>query len=122
MALDHLDLSISAGLIFGFLGPNGGGKTTTVRILCGILAPTSDRAAVLGFGSHLEADRVKEVIGYVSQSFLLYRNLTVEENLLFYFLALRCSFTRREFRIVGTLQARSLRRARVHSLSPGKSQ
>jgi len=84
LAVDRVNFSIPYGEIFGFLGANGAGKSTTIRMLCGILAPTSGAATVAGFdvGSHPE--QIKQSIGYVSQRFSLYTDLTVEENLQFY--------------------------------------
>ncbi len=83
-AVNNLTLSIEEGEIFGFLGPNGAGKSTTIRMLCGILTPTSGSATVGGYSVTTEADKIKHIIGYMSQSFGLYQDLTVEENLTFY--------------------------------------
>ena len=83
-AVNNLNLSIGQGEIFGFLGPNGAGKSTTIRMLCGILEPTSGEGLVGGFDINRETEKVKELIGYMSQSFGLYQDLTVEENLRFY--------------------------------------
>ena len=83
-AVDHVSFSIKYGEIFGFLGANGAGKSTTIRMLCGILAPTSGTAFVGGFDVNTDPERVKESIGYVSQKFGLYTDLTVEENIEFY--------------------------------------
>lgn len=83
-AVDHVNFSIGYGEIFGFLGPNGAGKSTAIRMLCGILAPTSGTATVGGFDVNTEPERVKESIGYVSQQFSLYTDLTVQENLEFF--------------------------------------
>ncbi len=83
-AVNNLTLSIGESEIFGFLGPNGAGKSTTIRMLCGILEPTSGTATVGGYDISTEADKVKTVIGYMSQSFGLYQDLTVGENLMFY--------------------------------------
>jgi len=84
IAVNNLSLSIEEGEIFGFLGPNGAGKSTTIRMLCGILQPTSGSATVGGYNIITEADKIKTIIGYMSQSFGLYQDLTVEENLAFF--------------------------------------
>jgi ABC-2 type transport system ATP-binding protein len=83
-AVDSLDLRIGRGEVFGFLGPNGSGKSTTIRMLCGILRPTSGNGTVGGFDIVNQPEQIKRVIGYMSQSFGLYNDLTVEENLAFY--------------------------------------
>jgi len=83
-AVNNLNLSIEEGEIFGFLGPNGAGKSTTIRMLCAILEPTSGSATVGGYNIITEADTIKNIIGYMSQSFGLYQDLTAEENLAFY--------------------------------------
>lgn len=84
VAVDHINFTINYGEIFGFLGANGSGKTTTIRMLCGILAPTSGDAIVAGFDVVKHSEDIKRSIGYVSQRFSLYTDLTVEENLQFY--------------------------------------
>jgi ABC-2 type transport system ATP-binding protein len=83
-AMDGVSFTVERGSIFGFLGPNGAGKTTTIRILLGLLKPTSGRATVLGFDIAKQAARVRKRMGYMSQRFSLYDDLTVEENLDFY--------------------------------------
>jgi ABC-2 type transport system ATP-binding protein len=83
-AVDDVSFDIRRGEIFGILGPNGSGKTTAIRMLCGLLAPTSGTATVAGFDVATQPDAVKAHIGYMSQAFGLYRDLTVEENLRFY--------------------------------------
>ena len=84
VAVDHISFRVRAGEIFGFLGPNGSGKTTTIRMLCGLLAPTAGRALVLGYDVARDPEAVKARIGYMSQRFSLYSDLTVRENLEFY--------------------------------------
>jgi ABC-2 type transport system ATP-binding protein len=84
VAVDHVSFSLNYGEIFGFLGPNGAGKSTTIRMLCGILAPTGGTATVAGFDVLTDPESIKKSIGYVSQKFSLYADLTVEENLAFY--------------------------------------
>jgi ABC-2 type transport system ATP-binding protein len=83
-AVDHVTFEIPRGAIWGFLGPNGAGKSTTIRMLCGILTPSEGRAEVLGYDVVRDPERIKERIGYMSQRFSLYDDLTVEENLAFY--------------------------------------
>lgn len=84
VAVDRLTFQVGRGEIFGFLGPNGSGKTTTIRMLCGILPPSSGAGRVLGRDIAREAEAVKSSIGYMSQRFSLYEDLTVTENLTFY--------------------------------------
>jgi ABC-2 type transport system ATP-binding protein len=83
-AVRSLDLSIGEGEMFGLVGPDGAGKTTTIRMLCGILRPTSGRALVLGFDVVKDAEKLKSRIGYFSQKFSLYGDLTVDENIEFF--------------------------------------
>jgi ABC-2 type transport system ATP-binding protein len=84
VAVDHLNLTVRTGELYGFLGPNGAGKSTTLRMLCGIMEPTEGDGRVLGIDLRREPERVKSAIGYMSQRFSLYDDLTVEENLTFY--------------------------------------
>jgi ABC-2 type transport system ATP-binding protein len=83
-AVDNIDFEVSKGEIFGFLGPNGAGKTTTVRILCGLLRPSSGECRVDGIDVGKNPEKVKQRIGYMSQKFSLYEDLTVGENLQFF--------------------------------------
>ncbi len=84
VAVDHVSFEIRPGEIWGFLGPNGAGKSTTIRMLCGILDPTEGTAEVLGFDVRRQHEDIKARIGYMSQRFSLYPDLTVRENLEFY--------------------------------------
>jgi len=84
VAVHDVSFEVRRGEIFGMLGPNGAGKSTTLRMLCGILDPSGGRATVVGFDVAKEPDRVKQNIGYMTQRFSLYEDLTVEENLRFY--------------------------------------
>lgn len=83
-AVDHISFTIPRRQIFGFLGPNGAGKTTTIRMLLGLIKPTSGTATVLGFEILRQAEEIRKRVGYMSQKFSLYNDLTVEENLNFY--------------------------------------
>ncbi len=84
VAVDHVSFTVGRGEIFGFLGPNGAGKTTTIKMLCGLLAPTSGRGRVAGFDVGTQSESIKRRIGYMSQLFSLYGDLTVEENIAFF--------------------------------------
>jgi ABC-2 type transport system ATP-binding protein len=82
--VDHLNLEVRRGEIFGLLGPDGAGKTTTIRMLCAIMDPTEGRARVAGFDTQKEPEQIKKRIGYMPQQFSLYGDLTVDENLTFF--------------------------------------
>ena len=83
-AVDHISFSVRAGEIYGFLGPNGAGKSTTIRMLCGLLTPSSGAGTVAGFDIMTQSEEIKKHIGYMSQKFSLYEDLTVAENIEFY--------------------------------------
>ena len=84
VATSDVNLRVPRGTVYGFVGPSGSGKTTAIRMLCGLLKPTSGRASVNGFDIERQPERVRESIGYMSQRFSLYNDLTVAENLQFY--------------------------------------
>ena len=83
-AVKNLNLAVHTGEIFGFLGANGAGKTTAIRMLCGLLLPSAGTGKVAGFDILTESERIKQHIGYMSQKFSLYEDLTLAENIEFY--------------------------------------
>ena len=84
VANDHLDFEVYKGEIFGFLGANGAGKTTAIKILCGLSFPTSGEIRVAGYDVYTQVEQIKKNIGYMSQRFSLYPDLTINENIRFY--------------------------------------
>ncbi len=83
-AVDKVSIEVKRGEVFGFLGANGAGKTTMIRMLCGLLSPTEGKATVAGYDIRTQSEQVKRNIGYMSQKFSLYGDLTVQENMRFY--------------------------------------
>ncbi|MCL4782338.1 MAG: ABC transporter ATP-binding protein [Bryobacterales bacterium] len=121
VAVDNVSLEVRRGEIFGFLGPNGAGKSTTIRILCGLLTPTEGTATVAGHDVARDPERVKLSIGYMSQKFSLYDDLTVEENIDFFSGIYGVPEERREARKTYALELSALaeRRATLTGLLPG---
>jgi len=125
VAVDHVSLTVPKGEIFGFLGPNGAGKSTTIRMLCGLLTPTSGRAWVNSFSVADQPESIRRSIGYMSQKFSLYDDLTVEENIDFFSGMYGVPRERREERKQYVLRMADLaerRRALTGTLSGGWKQ
>jgi ABC-2 type transport system ATP-binding protein len=121
-AVNIASLSIPEGVIFGLLGPNGSGKTTAIRILCGILPPTSGKALVMGLDSFYQAERIRGFIGYTSQFCSLYEDLTVEENLEFYAQIYGVKSKTKREEILSRYDLSRFRNRRIRELPPGKKQ
>jgi ABC-2 type transport system ATP-binding protein len=124
-AVDHVSLQVRKGEIFGFLGPNGAGKSTTIRMLTGLLTPTSGRAVVQGLDVAMEPEDVRKNIGYMSQKFSLYDDLTVEQNIDFFAGMYGVPRDRREERkryVLGMANLVERRNARTSTLSGGWKQ
>jgi ABC-2 type transport system ATP-binding protein len=125
VAVRDVSLEVRRGEIFGILGPNGAGKSTTIRMLCGILDPTGGRGTVVGFDIARESERIKERIGYMTQRFSLYEDLTVVENLEFYAGIYGVPLGRRRARVEAVLERSGLtgrRRQLSGTLSGGWKQ
>ena len=125
VAVDRVDLDIELGRIYGFLGPNGSGKSTTIRMLCGLLRPSAGQAAVLGLDAARDSEALKSQIGYMTQSFSLYQDLSVRENLKF--IAEVYAIPRRERRrriaeLLDRYQLQEQERQRAGTLSGGQRQ
>jgi ABC-2 type transport system ATP-binding protein len=124
-AVAGISFSVRRGEIFGFLGPNGAGKSTTIRMLCGLLAPTAGGGSVAGFDIVRDTERIKTRIGYMSQKFSLYDELTVEENIDFYSGIYRLPAAKKAARkdwVLAMAGLREHRRARTSELSGGWKQ
>jgi len=123
MVVDHVDMRVERGRIYGFLGPNGSGKTTTIRMLCGLLTPDQGEGSCLGYDIRTQARLIKREVGYMTQKFGLYEDLSIEENLDFF--ARVYGIARRAERIKETLERLGLytRRSQLAgSLSGGWKQ
>jgi ABC-2 type transport system ATP-binding protein len=122
VAVNRVSFEVRKGQIFGFLGPNGAGKSTTIRMLCGILAPTEGSGTVAGFDIFRQTEQIKSRIGYMSQKFSLYEDLTVEENIDFYSGIYRVPAARKKARKQWVIEMSGLqehRRWRTSVLSTG---
>ena len=108
MAVDGLSLEVAQGEAFALVGPDGAGKTTTIRLLCGIMDPDGGRAEVLGFDTVRESERIKESVGYMPQRFGLYDDLTVAENIAFYANIYRVPRAERQRRMTELLEFSNL--------------
>jgi ABC-2 type transport system ATP-binding protein len=119
LAVDQVSFSVDAGEVVGYLGPNGSGKTTTIRMLLGLLRPTRGGATVLGYDVVRESELVRQKSGYMSQKFALYHELTVDENLAFYAGVYGVHERARLEEVLDLIGLRQVRRERVSSLSTG---
>jgi ABC-2 type transport system ATP-binding protein len=118
-AVDHISFEVAAGEVIGYLGPNGSGKTTTIRMLLGLLRPSEGQAQVLGFDVARQSEQVREQVGYMSQKFALYHDMTVAENLAFYAGVYGVRQRSRQDEVLDLLGLRPLANQRVAELSTG---
>ena len=124
-AVNHVSFQVGKGEIFGFLGPNGAGKSTTIRMLCGLLTPTSGSGTVGGFNVMNEQESIKEHIGYMSQKFSLYDDLTVKENIEFYGGVYKLSkdeLKERKNKVIEIADIKNVTRSLTRTLSGGVKQ
>jgi ABC-2 type transport system ATP-binding protein len=125
VAVNRVSFQVAKGEIFGFLGPNGAGKSTTIRMLCGLLAPSGGSGSVAGFDIRTQPEQIKAHIGYMSQKFSLYEDLTVEENIDFYSGIYRIPAAQKKERKEWVIEMAGLqehRRSRTATLSGGWKQ
>ena len=118
-AVDHVTFTVRAGEVVGYLGPNGSGKTTTIRMLLGLLIPSEGKAAVLGYDVVRQAEIIRSMVGYMSQKFSLYHDLTVMENLIFYAGVYGVVDQTRIEEVLEEVGLKELRAERVGQLSAG---
>lgn len=124
-AVDHISFEVTRGEIFGFLGANGAGKTTAIRMLTGLLVPTEGEAMVAGYDVYSQAEQIKKKIGYMSQKFSLYEDLTVQENIRLYGGIYGLSDTEiktKSEQLLGLLGLQQQRKMRIGSLPLGWKQ
>jgi ABC-2 type transport system ATP-binding protein len=124
-AVDSISFTVSTGEIFGFLGANGAGKTTAMRMLCGLSKPTSGRGIVAGFDIHRDSEKIKEKIGYMSQKFALYEDLNIWENIRLYggiYGMDRKTIKEKSTKLIAGLGLEREKNSRVRSLPPGWKQ
>lgn len=119
VAVDHVSFNIEAGEVVGFLGPNGSGKTTTIRMLLGLLLPTEGNARVMGYDVVRQPEQVRAGVGYMSQKFALYHELTVAENLTFYAGVYGVRDRERLAQVVDQVGLRGLENKRISDISVG---
>lgn len=125
VANDHLTFHVEEGEIFGFLGANGAGKTTAMRILCGLSFPTSGKINVAGYDVYSEREKIKQNIGYMSQKFSLYDDLTVSENMRLYagiYGVKKRQVVEREAQLLGRLGMKDIRNRLISSIPTGWKQ
>lgn len=118
-AVDHISFDVQAGEVVGYLGPNGSGKTTTIRMLLGLLRPSEGEGSVLGYDVRRQAEQLRQEVGYMSQKFALYNDLTVSENLAFYAGVYGTTDRSRLGEVIELLGLRGLERVRVSNISVG---
>ena len=119
LAVDHISFTVNAGEVLGYLGPNGSGKTTTIRMLLGLLRPSDGTACVLGYDIVRQSEQLRAQVGYMSQKFALYHDLTVVENLAFYAGVYGIMDRSRLDEVLDLMGLKGLERQRVSSLSTG---